>query len=267
MTSERESGTEAKYEQLKRALRLYKRVGIAFSGGVDSSVLLMAAGEALGKKNVIALHGRSELNRYETEIEEFFVDNFDSLADLRIVDLTPLDWPDFVSSRQGRCYYCKRKTYLSFFEVLKSENIGILLDGTNLDDLDDDRPGLQALEELGVATPLVDAAINKREVRFLAHSLGLPNYNTPSNSCLATRLQYLPSVERGSLEKVRKIESELQKIGFTGCRVKPDGNGVIIQLRQQDFVRFSFKYNRVNVVRLCREFGYDRVLVDMEGRN
>jgi len=130
-----ETYVHIKYEELKHALRSLHRIAVAFSGGVDSSLLLFAAIEVCGVDNVIALHGRSCLNYSEEDIAEFHRTNFKDHQQLIIVDLEPLSWPEFVENNAQRCYYCKRKTYLTFSQLLKSYKDYHLVDGTNSDDL------------------------------------------------------------------------------------------------------------------------------------
>ncbi len=255
-----------KYEDLKHLIRSYKKVGVAFSGGIDSSLLLLAAGEVLGRSNVVALHGRSQLSYDESEVETLYQTHFHSSVQFKIIELHPLDWPEFVNNDTKRCYYCKKKTYAIFKNYLYDIGVETLLDGTNFDDLSENRAGLPVLEELDIKTPLADMQFRKKEIRFLAKRLGLPNYNLSANSCLATRLSFLPRLDGDSLILVKKLEADLKKLGFRGCRTKPDRSTVVIELRQQDFVKFTHKHNRIKIIEVCRTHGFDTVLLNIQGR-
>jgi uncharacterized protein len=256
-----------KYEKLKHSLRSYKRVGVAFSGGIDSSLLLYAAGETLNRADVIAMHGRSQLNFDRSDVEILYEKCFRTLVNLKIIELDPLSWPEFVNNDSQRCYFCKKKTYTSFLEFLDSQNIEILIDGTNLDDLAESRAGHAVLQQLGVLTPLVNAGLRKKEIRFLAKAFGLPNSAAPSNSCLATRLSFMPKIEADGLQRVKKIETRLLAMGFDGCRAKPFQNGIVIELRQQDYVKITQRYNRLEILEICGVNGFDQVFLNLKGRD
>ncbi len=256
----------AKYEHLKHLIKSFGRVGIAFSGGVDSTLLLHAACEVLPGERIVALHGRSILNISESNIEDLYEQCFSGKAQLEIIQLKPLSLPEFVNNDSKRCYYCKRKTYTTFLGFLESVDTTILLDGTNVDDLSEPRAGLKVLEELSIKTPLVDAGIGKKEIRFLAKSFDLPNYNMPSNSCLATRLVFTPEITADGLKQVEKIEIKLKKMGYVGCRVKPIRKNLILEIQQHHFDKISKRHSRLEIIRMCRKFGFNKVFLDINGR-
>ncbi len=255
-----------KFEELKKHISAFKRAGVAFSGGIDSSLLLYAAAKTLHSDDVIALHGRSSLSCDESGFILLYEDFFKPLVKLEIIDLHPLSWPEFINNDSKRCYYCKKKTYVSFFDFLGSRDIETLLDGTNRDDLDESRAGLAVLRELGVKTPLADVGLRKKEIRFLAKIFGLPNYATPSNSCLATRLNFMQEITAEGLENVKKIEVQLNELGFFGCRAKPFKDGLVIELSNQDFLKMSSKHKRLTIIEKCRKHGFEQVYINLKGR-
>lgn len=255
-----------KYGKLKEIIGSYANVAVAFSGGVDSSLLLYAAGDTLNRGNILALHGRSCLNDNDSNIDQYYNEYIKQYARLKVINLNPLSWSDFVCNDDKRCYQCKKKTYTEFIVYMNKEGFEILLDGTNVDDLNEYRPGMLVLEELDVKTPFVQAGLKKKEIRFLARTFGLPNHSTPSNSCLATRLKYSSIITKEGLQRVAEIELELEKIGFIGCRVRPTKKSVIIELRQQDFVEFVQKHNRMKVKGICEKSGYSKIFLDIAGR-
>lgn len=255
-----------KYRKLKEIIRSYANVAVAFSGGVDSSLLLYAAGDALNRGNVIALHGRSCLNEDDSKVDQYYNKYIRKYARLKVIDLKPLSWPNFVCNDEKRCYHCKKRTYSEFMVNMKEEGIKILLDGTNIDDLNDYRPGMLVIKELDVKTPLVQVGLNKKGIRFLARTFGLPNHSTPSNSCLATRLKYSPIITEKELKKVAEIELKFEKMGYKGCRVRPEKESVFVEIRQEDFVNFIQKHNRIRVEGICHNYGYNKVFLDITGR-
>lgn len=255
-----------KYEHLKHIIRSYGCVGVAFSGGVDSTLLLHVASEVLSRDKITALHGRSTVNMSDTSAEDIYKQCFQKHAQLKIIKLNPLTHPEFVNNDSKRCYYCKKSTYSSFIKYLSSINVDCLLDGTNIDDLKEDRAGLAVLEEYSIKTPYVEAGIGKQEIRFLAKSYELPNYNMPSNSCLATRLVFTPQIDQQGLDLVEKIENNLKKMNFFGCRIKPKENSIIIELRQQDYVKLAQRHNRIAVQQMCEDFGFENVFLNICGR-
>jgi uncharacterized protein len=261
-----------KVEQLKRLLHSLGKVGIAFSGGVDSSFLLRSAIDALGAENVLVLHARSCLQskaEQEQAVSWLKQQGFPA-ARLRIIDLQPLDWQDFTANPPDRCYLCKWRIYRLFQDILAREGIAILLDGTNLDDLqqgEQGRPGLRAIAELGVHTPLAECGMSKAEVRELSRELGLETWNQPSSSCLASRIPAGMTITVERLARVAAMEQVLAESGFAGCRARLlDEAKVCLQLRWEDIDRFCTPAVRQAVCGLLNSRGAGKIFLDLDGR-
>jgi uncharacterized protein len=177
----------------------------------------------------------------------------------RIVNLKLLDIPEFVENTEMRCYYCKR----SMIKAIKDE-IGdsyILLDGTNRDDFNDFRPGLMALKEYGVVSPL--ECLTKEEIRRIARMLNLPNWDKPSNSCLATRIPYGDKITEEKLEMIEEAEKFLKDSGFSVIRVRMEGTNARIEVGVNEIGK-AYKM-RDDIVKKLKRLGFRRISLDLEG--
>lgn len=221
---------------LVNSLHQFKKVAVAFSGGIDSTLLLYAAKKALGKGNVIALTLLSPIvPSYNAEnCRNVFRKHFFDEVEFRGVFADPLKWGKFVDNGLERCYFCKKEMYTILISEMKKDGYQVLLDGTNADDIKEDRPGLKAVQELDVQTPLLNAGLSKLVIRDIAKSVGLINYDLPSNSCLATRVPLGTKIDKEILDRIDKAESFLLDAGFPGCRVKPYGSYAVIEIQAVD---------------------------------
>ncbi len=257
-----------KYRLLLTILGQYQQVAVAYSGGVDSTLLAFAACEALGAEQVLMLHAASVLLPKKTvrNAENLVARQFSSKVRFRKLLVNPLQDSSFIRNDRKRCYFCKKIIYTRLLDEMKREGISILCDGTNCDDLLDDRPGFQAIGELGVKTPLVEAGFEKNEIRLVSARLHLENAQLPSNSCLATRLEYDTLIEEDILPVIERLEMFLEERGFPGCRVRPRRKMVIIEISESHFDRISDTSVRTEIITYFRDNNYETVVLDLRGR-
>ncbi|MDY0390175.1 MAG: ATP-dependent sacrificial sulfur transferase LarE [Desulfobulbus oligotrophicus] len=261
-----------KQKQLQSILQGYGRVAVAFSGGADSSLLLKCALDVLGGRHVLALFARSALQTPgEIEhVQQWAVqNNCEQDLCLDIVEVNPLQWDTFITNPDNRCYHCKRQLYQLFRTRMQERGYSYLLDGTNCDDRNSHRPGLRAIDELQVQTPLVASGFDKNDVRGLSRQLNLTTWNRPSASCLATRIPTGMSINEERLQLVALFEEGLRRFGFIGCRVylNPHRHDTVhIAIQNNEFSTFSEVSIRLAVLDFFRRYGVDSVLLDLAGR-
>ena len=241
------------------------RAAVACSGGVDSTLLLKVVHDVLGDDNTIAVFAETPLLPDGDAMTVRDVVNSVG-SRMLTVKLNPLDWRKFTRNPPERCYICKKKIYRSFLDELKELHFSILMDGTNLDDLSDFRPGLKALHELGVITPLAAAGMTKKDVRRLSRNLNLPNWNRYSSSCLATRVATGEQISPEKLQVVKKCENFLQGLEFFGCRVRLAEDSAFIELLEEDINRLAKKETRAIIFKKFNDFNIKNVFIDLRGR-
>ncbi|MDW7772044.1 MAG: ATP-dependent sacrificial sulfur transferase LarE [Desulfobulbaceae bacterium] len=261
-----------KERHLNRLLEKCDRAAVAFSGGADSSLLLSCAIKVLGPDKVIAFTFRSCLQkRHELDrVGDWLADHdLSGLVTHLFVDIDPLSWEEFTVNPVDRCYICKSRVYHLFLDRAAEFGMTCLIDGTNADDMLSDRPGLRALRELGIGTPLADAGLSKEDVRMLSRETGLNTWNRPSSSCLATRIPAGMEITGQRIDLVARAEMILEEMGFIGCRVRLDLNDkerVYIEVLEKDVHRLVSDINRRSILEKMKKIGFFRVLLDMYGR-
>lgn len=259
---------EAKYALLLQKLNKYKRIAVAFSGGIDSTFLLFAAINALGTKNVLPLYAATSLNSKTSKEEsrKVFSTNFPYAKELDEVEINPLLWQEIAANGKNRCYYCKRGLYTAFQRIMAGNGYTVLADGTNCDDLGKIRPGLQAVRELQVATPLADVGLTKPEIRRLAASFRLSNYDLPSNSCLATRVSHDIPLSENTLHTIELAEDFLHNYGFLGCRVRIYPFHVTIEVLEKDIASLVALPTRTRIQAYFDTLQLSPLLLSLKGR-
>ncbi len=230
-------GTQAKYQALREWVKSQGRLAIAFSGGVDSSLLAKVCHDLLGEGAVL-LFADSPLQPARTRLEAIATAQAIG-ARLRVIEFAPLAAPEFAANPPDRCYHCKKMILARFFALAREQGFSLLAEGTNADDLSRDRPGMRAVAELKALSPLAAAGLAKREIRALSRSLGLSTWNRPAASCLATRIPTGHPVTAQALALVARAEAALEELGYQGCRVRLAEDGCRLELAAGDIVRMA----------------------------
>ncbi|MFH1021605.1 MAG: ATP-dependent sacrificial sulfur transferase LarE [Pseudomonadota bacterium] len=256
----------SKYRELQKVFSQNKEVAVAFSGGVDSSFLLYAACATLGPSAVHAFHAKSELlppleaERVERTVKECG-------CCFHPIEIKPLSWPEFVANGADRCYLCKKKIYQTFFSDLSFPKGALLFDGTNRDDLGLDRPGLLAVSELKIQTPLADVGFTKKEIRMLSREFALSTWDAYASSCLATRIAQDEPLTREKIVLVSQCEALLKGIGFMGVRVRLSGETATIVVQQNDLSELQKKHVFSVVNDGFKLLGLRKIVIDPQGRS
>jgi len=255
--------TSKKLADLKALLASMQSAVLAFSGGVDSTFLLKVATDIL-KDRVIAVTARSDMfisleYNEAKEIAESLNVNWIT------VESEALKLPDVWKNPPDRCYHCKRAIFLKMLEIARSRGIDHVLDGTHAGDTDDYRPGIKALAELGIRSPLKEAGLTKAEIRSLSADMGLPTADKPSMACLASRFPYGIHITRDKLKQVASAETALYHLGFRQLRVRHHGNLARIEIASEALPRLAEPETRQKIVETLKELGYQYVTLDLEG--
>lgn len=236
---------------------------VAFSGGVDSSLVLAAAVRALGAGNVLAYTAVSA-----TYLPEELIVARGLAAELGVrhvvVETHEFDEPSFTGNPRERCYFCKRELVAGMRRVAAEHGCAALVDGANLDDLGDHRPGMRASAEGGVSHPLLEAGIGKAAVRRLARALGLSTWDAPQQACLASRIPYGEPITVEKLTAVAEAERVLRELGFRQCRVRHHGAVARVEVEADDIARAAGPA-REEIARRLRALGFTWVTLDLDG--
>lgn len=233
---------------------------IAFSGGVDSSLVLKIAIDT-GKK-VHAVMFRTNLHPAADEPEARKIAK-EMGADITVMEIDEFSNPDILKNPVNRCYLCKKMLFTKLAEFAKDNGYKVIMDGTNADDHNEYRPGIKALEEIGVVSPLAELGITKDEVREYAKMLGISVHNKPSAPCMATRFPYNTDITKESLDKVEAAENYLKECGLHLCRLRVHFDIARIEVREEDFEKILI--NRKSIVKELKDIGFTYITLDIEG--
>jgi len=251
-------------DRLQAVIRPYGRALIAYSGGVDSTLVAVAARRVLGKDNAPAVIGdspslpRSELAQAKALAEDL---------DLGLIVIHPDEQqdPGYQANAGDRCYYCKTHLYEHLHAYATQHGYGIIFNGTNTDDLGDHRPGLLAADQAQVKSPLVEAGLDKDQVRLLARHLGLANADKPAAACLASRIPYGTAVTPQRLAQIEQAEEALKALGFVGLRVRHHEQVARIELPADQMQHMLDPNVRQKVAQAVKQAGFLYVSLDLEG--
>ena len=253
-----------KYEELKAELASCKSAAIAFSGGVDSAFLLHAAVDALGAENVLAVTASSASfpARELSEAAELC-----TAAGVKqvIVKVAEMEIPGFAENPPDRCYLCKKEIFKGLMAAADKAGKNAACEGSNKDDEGDYRPGMRAIAELGVRSPLRKAGFTKAEIRALSARFGLPTASKPSLACLATRFPYGERITPEKLRMVDRAEQMLWDMGFSQVRVRIHGDLARIEIRPAEFSRFMEDEIRCRVAEEFKKIGFSYISLDLQG--
>lgn len=254
---------QAKLAALRQTLRGFERLLVAFSGGVDSSFLLRVAVDELGDR-VVALTTRSP-----TAVDDDLALAVALAAEWEVrhlvLDANELEIPGYAANPTNRCYFCKDRLYDICWDQAHALGIAAVVDGVNLDDLGDYRPGLQAASERAVGHPLAEAGLTKAEIRAASRALGLPTWDKPSSPCLSSRFPYGTEITLEGLRRVGAAERVLHRLGFRECRVRFHDPVARLEVPGDDLARLASADVREVVLRELRALGFRYVTMDLQG--
>ncbi len=254
---------ERKWDHLKALLNDMQSAVLAYSGGVDSSLLLRAAAEVMASRLIVVTAVSETYPAGELFSAKEFARSLG--ATHRILPTEELSSEEFVRNTPERCYHCKKELYAKLRRTADAEGVSEVIEGSNTDDLRDHRPGRRAAREFSVRSPLVEAGLSKAEVRELARWLNLPMWDKPSLACLSSRIPYGTRVTSGVLRTIQAAEDRLRVLGFRQARVRHHGETARIEIDRSEFGRLLDEETSGQIIAEFKRLGYIYVCLDLEG--
>ena len=252
-----------KYEALKEYLRSLGSVAVAFSSGVDSTFLLKTAHDVLGDKCIAITAMSCSFPKRELEEAKTFCEK-EGIRHIT-VESEELEIEGFCQNPTNRCYICKKELFEKIWDIATKEGLNAVAEGSNMDDNGDYRPGLIAVRELGVSSPLRQAELYKEEIRELSREMGLPTWDKQSFACLSSRFVYGETISEKKLGMVDKAEQLLLDMGFHQVRVRIHGNIARIEVLPDEITKIVEEDNRTKIANQLKSYGFDYVTLDLLG--
>ena len=254
---------EEKLTLLKKYLLELGTAAVAFSGGVDSTFLLKTAHDVLGD-GCIAVTAYSEyFPEWESEEAKAFCEK-EGIRQI-LVKTREMEDEEFCKNPKNRCYICKKALFGELQKIARKEGMNEIIEGSNMDDLGDYRPGLQAIRELGIKSPLRECGLTKSEIRSLSREMTLPTWKKPSYACLASRFAYGERITKEKLIMVEKSEKLLMELGFEQMRVRMHGQMARIEVPENDISRLVQPDIRKRITEELKGYGFSYVTMDLQG--
>ena len=254
---------DEKYENLTQLIGGMGRTLIAFSGGVDSTFLAKVAKETIGR-DAVAVTALSPTYP-ATELEEAKVYAAEIGIEHRLIETHELEKEEYAVNNPDRCFHCKKELFTEMQVIAQEEGFDTIIYGGIMDDLGDHRPGMEAAEMLDARAPLVEAELQKHEIRQLSKELGLPTWDKPAGACLASRIPYGMRVTLEKLHEVDQAEHFLHNLGFRLVRVRHHGDIARIEAPAEDLPRLFENDVHTRIVTALKEIGFKYVALDMQG--
>ena len=255
------SQLQIKYTELRRVIAAYESVIVAFSGGIDSSLVAFVAGQVLGEQALAVTSGSANLKRTDLELSKKLSEDWGIRHQIIVTD--ELSKADYRANPTNRCFHCKTSLYTELAQIAQAQGFAHILNGTNLDDLGDHRPGLVAADNHAVKYPLVEAGFHKADIRALASHLGLENADKPQAACLSSRFPYGTAINQDLLAQVEAAENVLANAGFSQFRVRHHGDVARLEILPAEFGRALTMTETLQ--RDIQAVGYRFVALDLGG--
>lgn len=254
------SDIRIKESALTERIKAAGKLAVAFSGGVDSTYLLYKAHEVLGDDAVAVTVKSQVLTSEDLSLTSYFCEKTGVKQTVISFDVFSVE--EFAANPPDRCYYCKRKIFESIANAAEGY---VVADGSNVDDDGDYRPGIRALKELGIVSPLKEAGLTKNDIRLLSKEAGLPTWDKPSAACLASRFAYGEKITTEGLIRVANAEKFINDLGFSGIRVRVHGDIARIEAAPDDIALLTYERTRKEISAELKRLGFKYVTIDIDG--